>query len=400
MRPIFWTTRERIGAGTAAHSLCASRAARQAATKVPASPSRTSATVSSVRAGLVEPKLPPGASSSVLPPTMEATVRAEGAVASRASVVRISMPPGVQVFIGFPTLATHPTPKLRASPPFSRIRVETRQITTQIGVLRMGILDKAIANSVPAIPRPVVRRISRRYIAGDTLAEAVATVRDLNKQGCVATMDLLGESTESKADAAQKLRDYKKVVDALEEHDLGSGISVKLTGLGLTLGEELCRANLGEIVSYAAEKDRFVRVDMEDSPYTGVTLDMVVDLHGRHENVGAVIQAYMRRSLEDVGRLTAAGVSVRLCKGIYDEPRRIAYKDFDTVRENYRLLLEELLRGGSYVGIATHDEFLVWHALRLIHQLEVPKSRYEFQMLLGVDEELRGILVGDRKSVV
>jgi proline dehydrogenase len=258
----------------------------------------------------------------------------------------------------------------------------------------MGMLDKAIANSVPVIPRPVVRRISRRYIAGDTLEEAVATVRDLNKEGCVATLDLLGESTESKADAAQTLRDYEKVIDALEKHDLDSGISVKLTGLGLTINEELCRANLEEIVEYAGEKGRFVRVDMEDSPYTGVTLDMVTELHERHENVGAVIQSYMRRSLDDATRLAQAGVSVRLCKGIYDEPRRIAYKDFDTVRENFRLLLEELLRGGSYVGIATHDEFLVWHALRLIHQLEVPKDRYEFQMLLGVDEELRSILVG------
>jgi proline dehydrogenase len=258
----------------------------------------------------------------------------------------------------------------------------------------MGILDKAIANSVPAIPRPVVRRISRRYIAGDTLEEAVATVRDLNRSGCVATIDLLGESTQSKADAARTLREYEKVIDVLDKHDLESGISVKLTGLGLTINEELCRANLEQIVSYAGEKGRFVRVDMEDSPYTSVTLDMVIDLHERHENVGAVIQAYMRRSLGDVVRLTEAGISVRLCKGIYDEPRRIAYKDFDTVRENYRLLLEELLRGGSYVGIATHDEFLVWHALRLIHQLEVPKDRYEFQMLLGVDEELRGILVG------
>jgi proline dehydrogenase len=258
----------------------------------------------------------------------------------------------------------------------------------------MGIIDKAIANSVPVIPRPVVRSISRRYIAGDTLEEAVTTVRDLNRSGCVATIDLLGESTESKADAAAKLRDYKKVVDALEENGLQSGISVKLTGLGLALNEELCRANLEEIVAYAGEKGCFVRVDMEGSPYTGVTLDLVIDLHQRHENVGAVIQAYMRRSLGDATRLTEAGVSVRLCKGIYDEPRKLAYKDFDTVRENYRLLLEELLRGGSYVGIATHDEFLVWHALRLIHQLEVPEDRYEFQMLLGVDEELRGILVG------
>jgi proline dehydrogenase len=257
----------------------------------------------------------------------------------------------------------------------------------------MGILDKAIANSVPVIPQPVVRRISRRYIAGDTLEEAVATVRDLNEKGCVATIDLLGESTESKADAARTLRDYEKVIDALEAHDLRSGISIKLTGLGLTLSEELCRANLEEIVEFAGTRDRFVRVDMEDSPYTSITLEMVMELHRKYGNVGAVIQAYMRRSLEDVCRLAEAGVSVRLCKGIYDEPRRIAYKDFDTVRENYRLLLEELLGGGVYVGIATHDEFLVWHALRLIHQLDVPKDRYEFQMLLGVDEELRSILV-------
>ncbi|HEY6581385.1 MAG TPA: proline dehydrogenase family protein [Rubrobacter sp.] len=258
----------------------------------------------------------------------------------------------------------------------------------------MGVVDKAIANSVPIIPRSIVKKISSRYIAGDTLEEAVCTIRDLNKEGCVATIDLLGESTESKADAASKLKDYKKVVDALDEHDLKSGISVKLTGLGLTLNEELCRANLEEIIEYAAARNRFVRVDMEDSPYTEATLKIVHDMHERHENTGAVLQAYMRRSLEDVQNIIESGFSVRLCKGIYDEPRSIAYKDFDTVRQNYIFLLDELLKGDVYVGIATHDEFLIWHALRLIHQLEIPADRYEFQMLLGVDEQLRSILVG------
>ena len=129
-----------------------------------------------------------------------------------------------------------------------------------MGFKSMGILDKAIANSVPVVPRPIVKKISSRYIAGDTLGEAVATVRDLNREGCVATIDLLGESTESKADAAGKLRDYKKVIDALDEHDLASGISVKLTGLGLTLGEELCRSNVEEIVKYAGDRGRFVRI--------------------------------------------------------------------------------------------------------------------------------------------
>jgi proline dehydrogenase len=257
----------------------------------------------------------------------------------------------------------------------------------------MGIVDRAIANSVPVIPRPIVKKISGRYIAGDTLDEAVKTVRDLNREGCVVTIDLLGESTESKADAASKLKDHKKIIDTLDEHDLAGGISIKLTGLGLTLNEELCRANVEEIVAYAGERGRFVRVDMEDSPYTEATLGIVHDTYRLHQNTGAVLQAYMRRSLEDVQNIIEAGFSVRLCKGIYDEPRAVAYKDFDTVRQNYILLLDELLKGGVYVGIATHDEYLIWHALRLIHQLEIPKDRYEFQMLLGVDEQLRSILV-------
>jgi len=257
----------------------------------------------------------------------------------------------------------------------------------------MGIVDRVIANSVPVIPRPIVKKISSRYIAGDTLDEAVKTVRELNREGCVATIDLLGESTESKADAAGKLKDYKKVVDTLDEHGLAGGISIKLTGLGLTLNEELCRANVEEIVEYAGERGRFVRVDMEDSPHTDATLAIVHDMYRSHKNTGAVLQSYMRRSLEDAQNVIEAGFSVRLCKGIYDEPRAVAYKDFDTVRQNYIFLLDELLKGGVYVGIATHDEYLIWHALRLIHQLEIPKDRYEFQMLLGVDEELRSILV-------
>lgn len=258
----------------------------------------------------------------------------------------------------------------------------------------MGIIDKAIANSVTVIPRPVVKKISSRYIAGEKLEEAVSTIRDLNREGCAATVDVLGESTESKADANETLQEYKKVIDALEENNLDSGISVKLTGLGLDVDEGLCRANLEEIVEYAAARDRFVRVDMEDSSHTSATLNLVLDMHERHENVGAVVQAYMRRSLEDVKRLAEAGVAARLCKGIYDEDREIAYKDFETVRQNYVMLLEELFKAGVYVGVATHDEHLVLHALRLIHQLDIPKDRYEFQMLLGVDEELRGILVG------
>ena len=224
-------------------------------------------------------------------------------------------------------------------------------------------------------------------------------VSKLNKQGCVATLDVLGEFTKDRSDAAGKLEEYKRVVDAIVENDLKSGISVKLTGLGLDLDEGLCRSNLEEIIVYAGERGRFVRVDMEDSPHTAQTIGIVLDMHERYGNTGAVVQAYLRRSLGDVAKLAEAGVSVRLCKGIYVEPREVAYKGFDTVRQNFVLLLEELMKAGCYVGVATHDEYLVWHALRVAHELGLPKDRYEFQMLLGVDEQLRRILVGAGQKV-
>ena len=257
----------------------------------------------------------------------------------------------------------------------------------------MGLVDRAIANSVPVMPRPVVRRISRRYMAGDSLYEAVDAVRDLGKQGCIATLDVLGEVTKDRADAVRKLEQYKRVVDAIVANDLRSGISVKLTGLGLDLDEGLCRSNLEEVILYAKARDRFVRVDMEGSAHTARTIQIVLDMHERHKNTGAVVQAYLRRSLRDVARLAEAGVSVRLCKGIYVEPREVAYKGYDTVRQNFVLLLEELMKAGCYVGVATHDEYLVWHALRISRELGLSKDRYEFQMLLGVDEQLRRILV-------
>lgn len=140
----------------------------------------------------------------------------------------------------------------------------------------MSVLDKAIASSVTVIPRPIVKRISGRYIAGERVEEMIEKIRELNREGCVATVDVLGEGAKDRSDAAETLRRYKEVLDALDEHGLSSGISVKLTALGLTLDGGLCRANLEEIVEYAAGKGRFVRVDMEDSPYTSATLDLVL----------------------------------------------------------------------------------------------------------------------------
>lgn len=257
----------------------------------------------------------------------------------------------------------------------------------------MGLLDNAIATAAKLVPRPIVQRIAHRYVAGETLEEALSTVSRLNVIGCTATVDLVGESIKDTAGIPATVAEYKTLLLALDSRGLRAGASVKLTALGLGLDDPFCRANLEEILDHAAEHGRFVRVDMENHPYTQTTLDMVLNVRRSHPNVGVVIQAYLRRSLGDVDRLVAEKVSVRLCKGIYNEPRHLAYKDFDLVRANYLLLLEELLGGDGYVGIATHDEYLVWHALRLLRQMGRPRDSYEFQMLLGVDEELRTMLV-------
>jgi proline dehydrogenase len=260
----------------------------------------------------------------------------------------------------------------------------------------VGILDKVIANSVPYMPKPFVQRISRRYAAGNEASDAVRVARDLSRQGCLTTVGVLGEFAPTEQYTRERLGDYKQVVDAMEDlrdPDLDYHVTVKLTDLGLTLDEDLCRKNLEEILLYAKARGRCLEVDMEETPYVTATLDMALKMHECHGDTGAVVQAYLRRTLGDLGRLVEAGIPVRLVKGVYVEPMELAYQDYDVVRQNYVLLLEELLRGGVNTRIATHDEYLVWHALRLIHQLGLDKDRYEFQMIMGVQERLRKILV-------
>ena len=258
----------------------------------------------------------------------------------------------------------------------------------------MGSLNRVIANSVPFMPKSFVGRIARQYAAGEEVEDAVRVIGDLAREGCLATVGVLGEFATEERHTRERMDEYRRALDALEKQGLEDyRVAVKLTDLGLTSDKELCRKNLEEILLYAKERGRFLEVDMEESPFVSATLDMVLDMHERHGNTGAVVQAYLRRTLEDVRRLVEADIQVRLVKGTYVESREVAYGDFDIVRENYVLLLEELLRGGVYVGIATHDEYLVWHALRLIRRMGLTKDQYEFQMILGVQEELRKILV-------
>ena len=243
----------------------------------------------------------------------------------------------------------------------------------------MTLFDKAIVWLLPAVPKPVVQRLSSRYIAGPTLDDAIRVVGRLNAKGKLATVDVLGEEITNADEARAITGQYHDVLARIGEEGLDANVSVKLTGLGLELDLDLCRENLEVVVIDAAARGIFVRVDMEDSSTTDRTLELVRALRaGGHDNVGVVLQSYLRRTAADLAGLD----DVRLCKGIYIEPEEIAYRDFDEVRANYVRCLEALVGEGAYVAIATHDEYLIGEALRIVRDL--PSDRYEFQMLLGV----------------
>ena len=257
----------------------------------------------------------------------------------------------------------------------------------------MGLLDWLIVRGLPLVPKAVVGRVARRYVAGETLDQALATIEALAAQGAMATLDLLGEEVRDPAKATATAEEYERMLDAIAARSLAANVSIKPTALGLAIDEGLCRQNVERIVVAARRHNNFVRIDMEDASTTDATLRIYRDLHGRFGNVGVVLQAYMRRTLADIQALPPNGANVRICKGFYVEPRAAAYKDFETVRANYLHALEKLLARGVYVGIATHDDHLVCGALALLDRLAVPRERYEFQMLLGVEPELRRILI-------
>ena len=258
----------------------------------------------------------------------------------------------------------------------------------------MALLDRAIVRVLPAVPRPVVKRLSSRYIAGPELADACHVVRRLNEEGKLATIDVLGEEITRPEQATALLEEYEEVFDAIEREGLDSNVSVKLTGLGLKLDRDLCRDNLATLVRWAAERGNFVRIDMEDSSTTSETLAIYRELRKDGlDNVGVVLQAYMRRTLDDVASLADLGPSVRVCKGIYVEPPEVAYQGSETVRFNFAEAVEALFSAGASVAVATHDEWVIAEALKLVEEQEVPAERYEFQMLLGVREELGDELV-------
>ena len=264
----------------------------------------------------------------------------------------------------------------------------------------MAFYDKAIVRVLPAVPRPVVKRLSDRYIAGETVAEAMTVVRDLNADGKTATIDVLGEEISSDAEAEAIVDEYVEVLEEIERGGHDANVSVKLTGLGLKLSYDLCRANLETVVRDAAGRGRFVRIDMEDSSTTDDTLRLYRGLReSGHDNVGVVLQAALRRTLADVEALADLRPWVRLCKGIYLEPESIAFRDFDAVRANFVRALDALLGIGARVAIATHDDYLVDEGRRAVERHGLAPSDYEFQMLLGVRPELGDRLVEEGRRL-
>jgi proline dehydrogenase len=260
----------------------------------------------------------------------------------------------------------------------------------------LALLDRALVQLLPAVPRPIVRRIAARYIAGEEIDDAVDTVAQLNEDGMNATIDVLGEEIHNAEEAQEIVDAYHDTLDAIGEHGLDANVSVKPTAVGLKLGYDVGSANVESLVRHAAETGNFVRIDMEDSTTTDDTLRMYRELRGAGlDNVGVVLQARLRRTLDDIAALADLQPNVRICKGIYLEPEDIAYTEFEEIRESYVRSLEALIETASYVGIATHDEFLISEGKR------IAKKRYEFQMLLGVRASLGRELVqeGERLRI-
>lgn len=239
----------------------------------------------------------------------------------------------------------------------------------------------------------LAQKLSRRFVAGETLDQAINVTRDLNSRGMTVTLDHLGESVQREEQAIQATSDYIAILERIQQTDVESGISIKLTQIGLAIDQDLCRRNLERIAVVARDRKSFVRIDMEASEYVQPTLDIFFSLYGEFTNIGAVIQSYLRRSEADVRKLAACGAPVRLCKGAYKEPEEVAFQRKAEVDESYLRLLEVLVQSRAPLAVATHDGVMIDAAKRLINANSRRTAPIEFQMLYGVRRDLQARLV-------
>jgi proline dehydrogenase len=253
----------------------------------------------------------------------------------------------------------------------------------------VSIINNLIVEFVRILPKQVVGLFSKKYIAGETLQAGIDLVKKLNSKGIYATMDVLGESVKNKNEAIEAKDKAMEVLEAIENNKLMANLSIKPTQMGLGIDENFAYEQVLELVKKAAEYKNFVRIDMEDSSFIDKTINLYKKIYEQYKNVGIVIQAYMKRSYDDVLILNKNGTNYRLCKGIYVEPASIAHKDRQIIRDNYLKILDAMFKDGNYVGIATHDKPLIEASYKRIKEKDIPKDKFEFQMLLGVREDLR-----------
>jgi proline dehydrogenase len=258
----------------------------------------------------------------------------------------------------------------------------------------MSIFNYLVSKTIMHVPGPIVGFFAKGYIAGEQLSDAVRVGHKLNQQGMLLTVDILGEFIKTKAEAEFFKEQCLDILETINREKLDGNLSLKPTQMGMLLDEQFAFDNIREIVAKAAELDNFVRIDMEDIACTDKTLEFYRRLREEFpKHVGVVLQAYLRRTPQDIEDLSDQPMHYRLCKGIYNEPRSAAWKDMAIINRSYVECLELMFKHGAYVGIATHDEKLVFEALRLINKYGLKRDQYEFQMLLGVDPELRQILL-------
>lgn len=261
------------------------------------------------------------------------------------------------------------------------------------------MINKLIASMLPYFPKKLVWIFSKRYIAGENVADAIRVSKELNAKGIKVTIDILGEFIKDLAEAERNKREYLELIDTIQKENIDGNYSLKPTSFGLLLDKEVCYSHIREIVAKAASYGNFIRIDMEDSPCTDMEIQLYRKLKAEFpNNVGLVFQAYLKRTLNDLQNLMDIHSSehqnnYRLCKGIYVEPAEIAYKKYEEINQHFLEDLEFLLKNGVYVGIATHDKPLIDGAYNLIEKYKVPKNKYEFQMLYGVTPELRQSIV-------
>jgi len=261
------------------------------------------------------------------------------------------------------------------------------------------MLNKLIANILPHMPKKLVWVFSKRYIAGETIEEGLLASKLLNEKKIEVTIDLLGEFIKSLDEAKENKNQYLEIIQRFTSENVIGNFSLKPTMFGLLIDKEICYYHIREIVALAAEKNSFIRIDMEDSDCVDAEIEIFKRIRSEFpKNAGLVLQSYLRRTMSDLENLnninTASDpINFRLCKGIYVEPEKIAFKDYQEVRDNYLKDLEFMFKNKIYAAIATHDKYLVDNSLQLIEKYQVTKNRYEFQMLYGVTPELRQSIV-------